>query len=207
MKKQATRGLAVCIVGASTCSAMGAPYELLVTGTVNPFGGLPAMSVVNRIVYDTDSVPSTTVTQNVTTSVYPVDTYDLFFDGVTAGRRIRTIVIENTVPGVFGNPDSFLAAADLDASIAGLTVTRFALYAFDYGLEAIDDTELPTDARYFDQFTGGGGGLIAQIDFTDGQNNYATGINDMVVTITLIPSPGAAAVFGAAGLLAFRRRR
>lgn len=196
-------------VGLLAQGACATLYELRIEGTVLAFAGFPAASLVNRIVYDTDTVPVTNVSLNVTTSRYAVQSYSLQIDGVDFSlTNTPEIMITDVEPGPFGNPDQFIIDGTFDQVFAGVRVTRLATYAFDYGLDAIHDTALPTHESYFQAFGGGHGGLIAQIDFIPaGGGNFVTEVTDQRVTITPIPVPGVGAIVGVCVLLGARRRR
>lgn len=183
-------------------------YELRVEGTTFAFGNLPAVSVVNSVIFDSATVPITTVSSNVTTSTFSIVSQTIIFDGQTLGiTNTPEIWITNTVPGFFDNPDQFTVYSTLSGNVAGVPMFEYTIYAFDYGFGAIDNTDLPLHESYFDQFTGGVGGLISQIGYDNDGQNYYTYLTDQVVTIRRIPSPSGAGLLVMAGLAALRRRR
>lgn len=200
--------MGVLVLGVLAGSASADIYELRVTGTAEAFGGFPAVAVQNKILFDSAAIPVTNVSQNVTSSVYQIVSQQITVGGqVFFSTNTPTINITDTVPGFFGNPDQFDVFTTFAESFSGLSVTSYSLYAFDYGLGAISDTNLPTHASYFSQFTGGQGGLISQISFTDGHSNFAIGLQNQRVTLRVIPAPGGTGLLAVAGLTSLRLRR
>lgn len=203
--KRFTIAAAVLSLSSGTTSALADLYELRITGTSQAFLGFPAVPVVNTVVYDSDAVPTTTVSANVTNSSYPIVSYSLTFGGTPIGIVAPPrIEIGNTVPGLFGNPDRFMINTPLTGTYAGLPISRFITVAFDYGFDAIDNTSLPTDVSYFNLFSdgnNGNGGLGVQLDFTSSVGNASTTLTNMVVTLTRLPGEGCSADWNDDGVL------